>query len=147
MTKFSMFKLSLIAAVLTLASTTSPLHAQVLEGKTQFNVPFAFEVGHDHFAPGVYTVSMLHSSTLQVNGFRNSGFALVMPAWNGKTIARNKIVFHQIGGEYFLAEVWTAKSTDHLVAQPLKAEKRAMVLAAGKSAAPAVDITVATNTR
>ena len=44
MNKLSMLKLSVIAAALTLAST-STLHAQALYGRAEIKVPFAFEVG------------------------------------------------------------------------------------------------------
>jgi hypothetical protein len=144
MTKYSILKLSLIAAVLTLAPT-STLRAQTEDGRAQFKVPFAFEVGSAHCEPGVYTIGMLNAVTLHVSGARTGAFASMRPASNRETITSGKVVFHRIGNEYFLEEVWSAGSRDHLVAYQTKAEKQALKveLAANRPAATGVEIALA----
>jgi len=143
MTKISMLKLSLFAAVLALAST-STLNAQVMDGQARIQVPFAFQVGTEHFAPGTYTIGMLNGFTLNVRGFGNAALAAMKTDANGNTAARSKVVFRQAGGQYFLREVWAAGSTDHLVAVETKAEKQAQKLeAANRTSAPAVEIALA----
>lgn len=124
MNKSSILKLSLFAAVLTLACT-STLHAQSPAGRAQIKVPFAFEVGPDHFAPGVYTVSMLNGSTLYVRGIRYGAFAPIKSGDNS-AITGGKVVFHRVGGQYFLSEVWSDGSKEPMVLYPSKAEKEAL---------------------
>lgn len=143
MTKISMLKLSLIAAVLTLASTAT-LNAQTPAHQAQIKVPFAFEVGSQHCAPGTYTVGMLGHLTLAVRGTGNGGFASMKFEGNGKAIAGNKVVFRRVGSQYFLAQVWTAGSSEHLTAYETKAEKQAQKteLAANRPA-EAVEIALA----
>jgi len=149
MTKFSILKLSLIAAVLTLASTPSTLNAQTLRDQAQFKVPFAFEIGSEHFAPGVYTLGMLNQVTLIVRGTGHAAFAPMKSDSNGKSIATGKVVFHRVGGQYFLGEVWTAGSTDHLLAYETKAEKQAKQtgLAANRPSSTGVEIALIQNGR
>jgi len=143
MIKVSMLKLSLFAAVLALAST-STLNAQVMDGKAQINVPFAFQVGTEHFAPGTYTIAMLNGFTLNVRGAGNAALASMKTDGNGKAMASSKVVFRQVGGQYFLREVWAAGNPDHLVAVETKAEKQAQKLeAANRASAPAVEIALA----
>jgi hypothetical protein len=110
MTKFSMLKLSLIAAVLTLASTN--LHAQA-GMTTRVNVPFAFEVGTVHFAPGVYTISRALGNTLSVSGVSATAFAPSLPDSDGKPIAASKVIFAKYGDKYFLRELWAQGYANH----------------------------------
>jgi len=143
MTKFSMLKLSLFAAVLALPSA-STLNAQVMDGQAKIQVPFAFQVGTEHFAPGTYTIGMLNGFTLNVRGGGNAALASMKTDGNGKAIASSKVVFVRVGGQYFLHEVWAAGSADHLVALQTKAEKQAQKLeAANRANAPAVEIALA----
>jgi hypothetical protein len=143
MNKLSMLKLSLIAAVLTLAST-STLHAQTSSSLVRVKVPFAFEVGSTQFAPGVYTIGILNRSTLYVRGTDSSAVASMQYGDNGKIIADSRVVFQRIGSQYFLSEVWSSGTTEHLIAYPSKAEKQAQRLeAANHPAAPGVEIAVA----
>jgi hypothetical protein len=145
MTKFSILKLSLIAAVLTLASTPSTLHAQTPAHQARINVPFAFEVGSEHFAPGTYLIGMLNDITLNVRGAAKAAFASMKSASNSKTAAAGKVVFAKVGDRYFLREVWSSGATDHLVAYETKAEKQAqkLQLAANQPAAQGVEIALA----
>ena len=148
MNKISMLKLSVIAAVLALASTPSTLHAQSPVGLAQVKVPFAFEVGSAHFAPGVYTAGVLNGSTLYVRGAKSGAFASMRLDGGGKTITATKVVFHRIGGQYFLSEIWSAGTTEHVVAYPTKAEKQAMrELAANQLAAQSTEVTLAQATK
>ena len=143
MTKFSMLKLSLCAAALALASTL-PSQAQAPAGQARIQVPFAFQVGTEHFAPGVYTVAMINQLTLSVRGAGNSAFAAMKRDSNGN-VASSKVVFQRVGGQYFLREVWTAGGSAHLTAYETKAEKQALKTEqeANQPAAPTVEIALA----
>jgi hypothetical protein len=144
MTKFSMLKLSLIAAVLTLAST-STLNAQTPSRQARINVPFSFEVGTQHFAPGTYTLGMVNDITLNVRGTANAAFASMKSASNSKPVATGKVVFAKVGDRLFLREVWSSGALEHLVAYETKAEKQAqkLQLAANQPVAEGVEIALA----
>ena len=147
MNKSSILKLSIFAAVLTLAST-STLHAQAPDGRVEIKVPFAFEVGPAHFAPGLYSLSMLNRSTLFVRGSGYSAFATIEPGGNNSAIAGGKVVFHRVGGQYFLSEVWSDGTKVPLVVRPSKAEKEALSqLAANHSAVQSTEISLAQATK
>jgi len=127
MTTLSMSKIraAVTVAALALASQSPALHAQDQTLRSQVTVPFAFEVGSAHFAPGTYTLASPWEHVLLVQG--KQGKALVMndrekdlsPARKGK------VVFDRYGDRYFLREVWTQGSIDHLCCPESKAEHRA----------------------
>jgi hypothetical protein len=143
MTNLSILKLSFFAAVLALASTPSTLHAQA-----QIKVPFAFEVGSAHFAPGVYTLSMLNGSTLHVRGIKYGAYASIQSGDNSQTITGGKVVFHRIGAQYFLSEVWSSETKEPRIVYPSKAEKQALrQLAANPPAAQGVEAILAQATK
>jgi len=133
--------LAILGLVLLAAASAS---AQTIQ-PSQIKVPFAFQVGSAHFAPGTYTIATVNNLTLNLRGAQGAAFASMKPESNGKAVASSKVVFRRVGGQYFLAQVWTAGSTDHLTAYPTKAEKQALKteLAANQPTAPAVEIALA----
>jgi len=133
--------LAILGLVLLAAASAS---AQTVQ-PSQIKVPFAFQVGSEHFAPGTYTIGTISNLTLAVRGNAGGAFASMKPESNGKAVAGSKVVFRRIGGQYFLAQVWTAGATDHLTAYPTKAEKQALKseLAANQPAASDVEIALA----
>jgi hypothetical protein len=149
MNKLSIVKLSLIAAVLALTSMPSTLHAQSSSDLARVEVPFAFEVGSTHFAPGVYNIGTLYGSkVLYVRGTNHCAFASMQYDANGKTIADGKVVFQRVGSRSFLAEVWSAGTTEHLVTYKSKAEKEALrELAANHSTIQGTEIILAQATK
>lgn len=147
MNKSSILKLSIFAAVLTLAST-STLHAQAPDGRVEIKVPFAFEVGPAHFAPGLYTISMLNRSTLYVHGPKSGVFASIEPGSGNSAIAGGKVVFHRVGDQYFLSQVWSDGNKLPLVVNPSKAEKEALSqLAANHPAMQGTEVILAQATK
>ena len=77
----STLQLSKVRAILlTVILAGSPLlpalHAQDLEDVVEVNVPFAFESGSQHFAPGLYTLSSNDQKVLAIRGQSKSGFVL-----------------------------------------------------------------------
>ena len=126
MTTPSMSKIraALVVAAVALASQSPVLHAQDQTLRSQVNVPFAFEVGSVHFAPGTYTLSSPREFVLSVQGTHGKALAMnqreksLSPATNGK------VVFYKYGDRYLLREVWAKGSTDHLCCPESKAEYR-----------------------
>jgi hypothetical protein len=92
-----------LAALVAIASLTQA-HAQTLASRV--NVPFAFDCGGQHFAPGAYTVSR-----------RDLGSQEILTLWDGKStsqvqinlgdgpsnVAPAYVTFRKYGNRYFLA--------------------------------------------
>ena len=77
---------------------------------------------------------MLNQSTLYVHGPKSGVFASIKPGSGNSAITGGKVVFHRVGGQYFLSEVWSDGTKEPLVVNPSKAEKQALELAANHPA-------------
>jgi hypothetical protein len=116
----------LIAAVLAVASLAPAAQAQDLAPgfAVKINVPFTFETAMgQHFAPGIYTISMNGEKTMLIRGAKTSGLVLTQLATKGKA------VFTHYGDKYFLRAVWVAGSNS-LFCGRSKAEHQLQVAAA-----------------
>jgi hypothetical protein len=124
MTTLSMSKIraALVVAFLAVASGATALHAQDQTIRSQVKVPFAFEVGSVHFAPGTYLLSVPREHLLSVQG--SSGTALAMDRRESSLspATESKVVFYRYGDRFFLREVWMKGNTDHLRCPESKAE-------------------------
>ena len=97
------------------------------------DVPFAFQTGSgQHFAPGVYTVSMNGEQTMLIRGNTKAGMAMTHLANDGLPATQGKAVFTHYGDQYFLRSVWVAGNTSHIICNSSKAERRSQI-AAGKT--------------
>ena len=115
----------LVIAALTLTLTCSTLKAQSVPNEMQANIPFAFEFGATHYAPGVYTISSPHSHFLLVRGETQVGVGLIQLDSESKRTAPNHIIFHHYGNSYFLSSVPVQGSGFRLSCIPSKAERQA----------------------
>jgi hypothetical protein len=127
----STLQLSKVRAILlTVILAGSPLlpalHAQDLEDVVKVNVPFAFESGSQHFAPGLYTISRNDQNLLAIRGESKSGLVLSWFDEDGQPSKTTKVVFRKYGDQYFLHEIWVSGDTSHTYVQPSKAEQREM---------------------
>ena len=119
------FRALIVAAALTLAALPA-IHAQSTTPLSLVNVPFAFEVGSYHFAAGQYAISdMLQDRLLQVRGANDARLTRAMHEIASRPSANTRVVFHQYGDKYFLAQVWTANSPDYVQCIESGAEKQA----------------------
>jgi hypothetical protein len=132
-----------VALAVTLGSTA--LQAQYQTMRKQVYVPFAFEVGLAHFAPGTYVLSDPQEHILSVRGSSGKVFAMDSLEITSSRATESKIVFHKYGDRYFLHEVWTKGKTDHLRCPESKAERQARVQqAATDSSSPtSIDVELA----
>lgn len=77
------------------------------------NVPFNFIVRNATLPAGTYTISSI-SSALSIRSEPELQ-AVAMVLANGveslKSPAQSKLVFHRVGNQYFLAQIWTAGSS------------------------------------
>ena len=97
-----------IAAFAFFAATTIALATRALaqEQPFQVNVPFNFSVGDRQFPVGNYHVKMLGIGQVQIENLNHDIFtsALAFPA-NRSSDENYKLVFDNVGGQYFLREV------------------------------------------
>jgi hypothetical protein len=75
------------------------------------SVPFEFHFGQQTFPAGQYTVvtGVLNDRTIQLrsdDNAGNSGTVLVQNPIVDRKVSDRKLVFHEVGGAYFLAEIW-----------------------------------------
>jgi hypothetical protein len=88
-----------LAALVAIASL-SQAHAQT----ARVNVPFAFDCGSAHFAPGTYTLSIsLGREYLMLRSATNAGMTLFDVGDGPRNKARGYVTFRKYGNRYFLA--------------------------------------------
>jgi hypothetical protein len=126
----------LIAAVLAVASSAPAAQAQDEGFVAKMNVPFAFQTASgQHFAPGVYTVSMNGPQSMLIRSNTTSGLTLTQLANDGQPATQGKAVFTHYGDQYFLRTVWVAGNTSHLICGRSKAERESHIVAGKLSTA------------
>jgi hypothetical protein len=104
------------------------------------DVPFAFNVGTVQLPAGTYEIRSLLSGANQImiQNYDTSAAALSIARREPPRNAESKLVFHRVGNQYFLAEVWRS-SADALIVPTSKHEKELMKelrLAKDSSAGP-----------
>src|SRR5215472_19006400 len=101
------FSFALVAASLLLASG-----AQAQGLHVRANVPFDFVIGSAAYPAGNYDIERVSAgnSVLLVRSNEKTESTLVMPhdCSSGKPATKTVLVFHRVGDEYFLYQIWTA---------------------------------------
>ncbi|MEP6643797.1 MAG: hypothetical protein ABJA69_04840 [Acidobacteriaceae bacterium] len=107
-------------AVVSLMFNTAAANAQTA---TKADVPFGFRVGSAQLPAGTYEVRADGASAISINN-RDAGktaLSLVRPEPSRETSA--KLIFHHVGNQYFLAEVWGDAGRTGMVIPRSKLEK------------------------
>jgi len=127
MPTLSMLKIrtAVVIAALSVAFLPSVLHAQGKSLRSQIRVPFGFQVGTTHFAPGQYVLDQSNDHILLVQGASRSALTMSEPEIVVKPTMRSKAIFHRYGNLYFLREVWTDGSDVYVTCPESKAEREA----------------------
>jgi hypothetical protein len=99
-------------------------------GKLEVSIPFQFQIGSQTFAAGDYSVKRLTQNSILVRSAdgQKSVIALMPRAIQneaGRKAAQEKLVFHQYGNQYFLAQVWMNRDGDGHELNISKAERQA----------------------
>ena len=119
------FGFALVAASLLLASGAQ---AQTLHVRA--DVPFDFVVGNNVYPAGNYdiarTLSISNALLITSDAKMTPRFVLPIECTSGKPAEKTVLVFHRIGDEYFLYQIWTEGST---VGRELPQPKRETELA------------------
>jgi len=105
---------TIVAAILTVTSSSQALHAQEVDHRAKANVPFGFEVGSRHFNPGIYNIVLQRDNLISIQSGSNAALAVIRWDTGRKASPNGKLVFHKYGDKYFLSEVWTPGDPTHL---------------------------------
>jgi hypothetical protein len=116
------FRASIFAAVVAFAPLSPAAHAQDSGMRAQVNVPFGFQTGSQHYAPGVYTIEMENDYTLLISGASHSSMALTSVEDKAQPAKRGTAVFHKYGNQYFLSEITVAGKSRCLHLTPSRTE-------------------------
>lgn len=126
-----------VIGVLSLAVLSLMLNAAAqAQSLAKANVPFAFSVGSAQLPAGTYVISAAGESAIQIRNDQGSASALSLVRANYQSNTGAKLVFHHVGGQYFLAEIWRGGGSNGMVITPSKQEKsleKEMRLATGES--------------
>lgn len=120
----SRFAKAFAAAVVSIASLAPALHAQNLSARVQ--IPFAFDCGPSHFSPGLYTIDRNSPQLLQLQGRSSSALVMFRTDVNSIPSKTSYALFRKYGDRYFLQEIWTASSREHISVYESSAEQKAM---------------------
>jgi hypothetical protein len=100
-------------AIFTLVAATAfmsqGLHAQTSYG-SRVNIPFAFNCGTAHFAPGTYTVKVISTGVMSISGYAKSGYASFTEDRESRGPSNGYLVFRKYGNQYFLEQYHAALS-------------------------------------
>jgi hypothetical protein len=101
---------------------------------TIVNVPFAFEVGPTHLAPGRYTIKRETGHMIRVTGVAGTGTLMILAEESPSSASSTKVVFKHFGDQYFLSQLYVAGRTGHIEAIATREQRQAqkMVLAGNK---------------
>jgi hypothetical protein len=135
------FRAAVFTAVLAVVSLAPASQAQNRTASARVNVPFAFETGRQHFAPGMYTISVQTPDLLVIKGASSSSYVLMHPGGDRRQVVKSKIVFRKSGDQYFLGQIWIADQSGYMETNKSKAERKIQV--AEQKSAPADSVELA----
>ena len=122
--------LSLVVMSVLLNAT---VHAQTI---SKANVPFAFKVGSAQLPAGTYEITAASDSAVAIHNRQSRVGALSMVRKEYPSNSSAKLIFHRLGDQYFLAEIWRGGGNGGMVLPPSKQEKalqKELALAGGQS--------------
>ena len=117
---------NLFVAATLLASTllATPSQAQTYAPPSVARIPFDFSAGNSHLKAGSYSINQPLNYFVALRARSQASVTVAIPSVDLDPSARSKIVFHRYGDRYFLREIWSEGSTDHLALPESKEEKR-----------------------
>jgi len=100
------------------------------KGKIEINVPFDFSLGKQTLPAGAYSIKQLSQNSVLVESV--DGQTRVIAQTPGRVqmdanekAPQEKLVFHQYGNQYFLAQVWMVRGSDGRELNQSSAERQA----------------------
>jgi hypothetical protein len=103
------FVLFVLAAILLVPA------ARAQQNGVKADVPFDFVIGNRAYPAGAYILNspLNNDSVIRIQNTQEvlSGFTVSNPCAKGTPAKETKLVFHRMGGRYFLYQMWTAGNT------------------------------------
>jgi hypothetical protein len=89
------------------------------------NVPFDFKVGNAQLPAGTYEIKVDDASAgaILVQSDEGNGSAMSLARRETPRPTNAKLVFHRVGNQYFLAEIWRNSQTEGMICPTSKQEK------------------------
>jgi len=100
------------------------------------NVPFAFKVGPKQLAAGTYVVNTANDGSVLIQNRQSRTGAMTTVRREDPRKSSPKLVFHHLGSQYFLAEIWRGGDSSGMAIPTSKQEKnleKELKLASGQS--------------
>jgi len=88
------------------------------------NVPFAFRVGSASLPAGTYKIDRAGDGAISIRNSDVTAGAMSTVQHDSSGNTGYKLVFHCVGGEYFLAEIWRGSGNSGLVLPRSKQETK-----------------------
>ncbi len=114
--------LSLVALALLLNAT-----AVYAQSDVKANVPFAFKVGNAQLPAGTYEFRTADENAVMIHNSKTSAGALTLAQREYPSNASPRLIFHRVGNQYFLAEIWGAAGNDGMRLPASKLEKESQI--------------------
>ncbi len=140
----NIFKAAMIAGLVVMGAAQA-VQAQQAERVVTVHVPFAFQVEGNKLPAGDYTIlEQAGWVQIQSKAGKNAAHVLTMPVVSKEQKAgeNSEVVFHNYGGQMFLAEIWATGQEKgrelletHEEQQLAKREKMAEVVVPGQNVA------------
>lgn len=116
-----------LIAVLTLVAMSLLLNATgaYAQSYVKANVPFDFKLGSAQLPAGSYEikVDVASSGAIMIRNGETSAAAVSTARRESPRKTNAKLVFHKVGTQYFLAEVWTGSDAEGLIVPTSRQEK------------------------
>jgi hypothetical protein len=119
--------LSLVVMSLLLSATGAFAQSAV-----SANVPFAFQVGQAQLPAGSYQIQAGYQSLIVSGQGKTMKSAYSQARWDSPRNASPRLVFHYVGNQYFLAEIWRGAGNAAMTIPASKLEKE-LQMASGPS--------------
>jgi hypothetical protein len=114
---------SLIACALAVGAFASTTSAVAQSEVATVNIPFAFHIDQQVLPAGLYHIDHESSSLFRLRGPARSGEVLTHPMAARQLATQGAVVFHRIGGTYFLGGLWSPGAKDGMECFQTRAEK------------------------
>jgi hypothetical protein len=117
---------TLIACTLVIGAYVSTISAVAQSGTAvaTVNVPFTFNIDQQEMPAGLYRIDHVSSAMFMLRGANRSVMVLTHPTAETKVPAQGHIVFHRVGGAYFLGGLWSAGEKSGMACFESRAERQ-----------------------
>jgi len=126
MKRFWIFRTLFVVTSLAFIPACSTAHAQGDHHTMTATVPFGFELGSKHLAPGTYTISTPVDGVVEIRSTTDAAMIIANHGQSGRPTKTAKVVFDRYGDHYFLRQLWfSPEENSYLESPESKAEKQA----------------------